>query len=528
MSTVAGQYISRVPSTRTPLVILLAALAVVLAFSPRIPQGVFGDQAVQLHAVQQYLAGVSPSFNHVVQPDPADLTRDRRTWLTSHPPGTQLVVYPFVALGIPLATSVRIAAVLALVVGALGWLRWFERFNLPFPVLCAAAGALPCLHEASNGLFVFSQDTLNYAVAPWLLLMTLALVTRSAPAVAWFATGIALGATYIVKYSLLFVGLGALTFLALESVRRRRDIGRVAPATVGCALPIIVMSALNVRFGVAANTVAGQWGFYPRHVVSSLVGLVANPALAAADTEGLILRLSHNNALLASYIGIVGGLALWWLLARAPREAPASRLALVVFIVTLTLMAVVWVSSEAADFEARHVAPASLAVLPVAYLGGVDRWHRGALRRALIAIVGVGFVVLPVVYGLLALAAKPDPSRVGRSGLYNPELASDAEGWIIKRFGPVTDVWYSYDSITGLDLPGRVWSSADNLELPRAFHASRPLRVTALIARRFELDGRGPAIRAMFRGAARWSRTTVPDSNDDVWTTVIAEASNRE
>lgn len=508
-------------STRTPFVILLAALAVVLAYSPRIPQGVWGDQAVQLHAVQQYHAGVSPSINHVVQPDRTDLARDRPTWLTSHPPGTQLAVYPFVAAGVPLAASLRIVAVLALVFGALGWLRWFEQFELPFPVLCAAAGALPFLHEASNNLFIFSQDALNFAVAPWLLLMTLRLATRPARPEAWFGAGVALGATYIVKYSLAFVGLGSLAFLALESFRARRDAGRVALAAAGCALPIVAMSALNERFGVAANTVAGQWRLYPQHLVSTVVGLVSNPALAVADTEGLILRVSHTNYLLASYVGIAGGLTLWWLLARAPRTAPATRLALVVFIVTLMLMAVVWMGSEAADFEARHVAPASLAVLPVAYLGGVALWRRGGARRALIAVVALGFVVLPVAYGVLALGAKPDSSNVGLSGLYNPEIASDAERWIIGRFGPTTDVWYSYDSNTGLDLPGRVWSSADNLDLPTEFRSSRRLRVTALISRRFELDGRGPAIRALFRDAGPWTRTTVPGSDHDAWTTII-------
>jgi hypothetical protein len=511
---------------RTPWRILAISLCIVLGLTARVPQGIFSDQASQLRAVRQFVAGQSPTLNSVIEPDLRDLSRDRTIWIISRPPATQLAMYPWLAAGLSPGLTVRILAILCLILGSAGWLRWYERFDMPRWVHYGVAGALPFLHEASNSLYTFSQDTLSYAVAPWVLLLALSSQRRRG-----LVVGLVLGFTYIIKYSLFFLGFGALAWL----LSRRRD----PWLTVGFAIPLVALSVLNAHYGPAVNSFAALAGFYPRW--GSLVALIANPAMAVADAEGLIRTgLQTGSQFLPAYIALAPGLAFLWLTARGARlpevrALDAAQLALVVFVTTLIVMVVVWTFSDyAADTTARHVAAASLAVLPVVVLGAAQVWRRHGLPiRAAVAGLALVVIVGPLLYGALALVAKagrvPRTYHLGPSALLNPYLATwpalpdlaSVEHNIIDQFGPVTDVWYCDYPIAPLDLPGRVWGDVDERYVPPVFRSSKPLRVTALILTRDETHGGGTAIRARFQGAGPWTRTVIPGANVSAWTTTL-------
>lgn len=514
---------------KAPWIVLTVALALVIALMARVPQGIHPDQASQLRAVQQYVAGRSPTVNTVVEPDLRDLSHDRAIWIMSRPPAPQLLAYPLIAADLSPGLAVRILAILCLIIGSAGWLRWFERFDMPRALHLGVAAALPFLHEASNSLFVFSQDVLSYAAAPWILLLALSFRRRGA-----IIVGCALGLTYVIKYSMLFLGLGALAWLW----SRRRTPWLL----LGCAVPLAALSALNAHFGPAINSFTAQAGFYPRW--GSLVALLANPALAVADGEGLIRTvLQTGSQFLPAYIALAPGLGFLWLVAygaRLPvvRALDAAQLALVAFVTTLVLMGIVWTFSDfAADTMARHVVPATLAVLPVAALGAADLWRtRGPAMRALIGGLALVIVVVPVLYGALAPVAKahrvPRAYHLGPSALLDQYLApwpgtpdlQSVERRIVDQFGPSTDLWYSENSIAALDLDGRVWADVDERYLSPVFRSSTPLRVTAL------LHGGGAAIRAQFQGAGPWTSHVIPGAEITVWTTVLqptAPASSR-
>lgn len=529
--------------------ILLLSATVVLLLTATVPQGIYGDPAVQFRALHQFVAGQSPSLNHVVAPSWTDLAQNHASWIVWWPPGPQLLTYPWHALGLSLGHSIRLTAALCLVLGALGWLHWLRQFPLPRPLALTAAAALPFLHTANATLFVFGPDVLNFAAAPWLLIIVLSLTTQSSPTrpvpAAWFAAGLALGLTYVLKYSLIFVAIGALTFLAITQWRHWR---RVALAAMGCAIPVLSLSYLNSHFAGAVNSASQRLGFYPHW--QSLVALIANPALAAADADGLLrfLLLHPNHPLVAddlapAYVGLAGGLLILWLLAHATRvpalrHSPAAQLATTVFAVTLATLATVWTfSNNAADYMARHVAPASMAILPVVYLSARDLWHqRGAPTRAILGATALVFIVVPAFYGAVSVVGKahriPSDYNVGPAAVYNPLLASTNLAGVEQRirdaYAPTTDIWYAADAITALDLPGRVIAleNADFYPLDELrtiqFQTSTPQRITLLIPPHFETDGRGPTIRAEFLGAAPWHHATVPGSNYDVWTTVVA------
>jgi hypothetical protein len=520
--------------------ILIVALLVVFGLLARVPQSVHPDQAAQLRALQQYVAGRSPSLNTVIEPDLRDLSRDRAIWIVSRPPGPQLAAYVWRAAGFSLGTAVRIVAILCLIAGTVGWFRWYGQFDMPKSVRYGVAAALPFLHQASNSLYLFTQDTLSFAAAPWILLLALWLARRrdTASLGAWCIVGLALGSTYVIKYSLFFLGFGAAVWLATRSRPHR---ARLVALAIGCAIPIAALSVLNARFGPAVNSVTAQAGFYPRW--GSLVALIADPALAVGDGEGLIRTILQTGAqYVPAYIGAPVGVAFLWLIAvgvRTPaaRSLDAARLGVAVFVATLVFMAAVWTFSEfAADAGARHFVPASLAVIPVAAFGAMDLWrHRQWPVRAIIGCTGAAIVVVPLLYGALGLVAKarraPSAYRLGPSGLFNLQLApwpgapddlASIERRLVDQFGPTTDLWYCDDPATPLDLPGRVYGDVDERYLAARFQTSVPLRVTALIQRKDEAHGGGAAIRGQFQGAGPWTQTVIPGAEVNVWTTVLA------
>jgi len=536
---------------------MCVSACVVLLATVSVPQGAGGDQALQLRAMQQFVAGLSPSLNQLTAPAAADLSRDGASWIIWWPPGIQILTYPFHALGLSVAQSVRVVVALSLVLGSWGWLRWMRLFALPPGVRLAMAAALPMFHLASATLFFFDSDVLSFAVAPWLLLAVhgLAISTiagRRTPAIWWLATGVALGASYVVKYSLLFLALGALAFLVIVTGPRWRTAGvRVALTVAGCMAPVMLLSALNARFGGTLNSAAAS--LHPSPHWQLLVPLVANPALASADANSLYRylfmhpgRAVTDDELGPAYAGFAGGLVMWWVMIHAVRtptiwgEMPV-RLATTVLVVTLVLMGTVWtLAVSAADFDARHVAPASLAVLPVLFLSGRDLWqHRGSTSRAVLGAAATIFVVIPFLYGAVAVAGKlgrvPSGYRTGPSGFNNPILSerdlAGVEQRILARFAPRTDVWWIPDAVTAADFPGRAMTAAnmDFVPLERLrgvrYQSSKRLRITALMPPKFEAEAKGPMIRGAFIGAGDWQRETVPGSKYDAWTTVIEPTS---
>src|SRR4030042_6834764 len=80
---------------------MVSATLLILLVS-RAPQGLYSDPATQMKALQQYLAGESPSINHVVMPKEGDLSEDAAGWISWWPPGPQLFNYPLMAGGVGL------------------------------------------------------------------------------------------------------------------------------------------------------------------------------------------------------------------------------------------------------------------------------------------------------------------------------------------------------------------------------------------------------------------------------------------
>ncbi len=524
----------RIRRYRLPLLAFFSSLAIVLIVS-RTPQSIFSDPGWQLKAMQQHLAGESPTINTLVEPDPRDLSHDVREWISWWPIGTNLLVYPMLRLGLSIAASVRLLAALALILGSVGFGFWLRLFRLPQWLLMGLAVGIPWIRYANLSLFQYAAEGLVFAVCPWLLLG--AFWVRSA----WMektnirvlhllAFGALLGFAYWMKYSAVFISVAVIVHLALLAWKLRgravRDL-----SLIGTAFLVIVL-ALNVwnrSMGAAMNSVTEQPAFLlDWHLPFNFVGLMA---MSMADADGLaryvlfhpgraLLPFSYSTLCL---IGLPGGLLLFWVLVRR-HSNPALSLARDVLLAVSVLFIAVMLVFSARAMEARYIAAIGIAMLPAAFEAA---WSLPLRRpaKALMAGVAIAYVFIPIAYGAVGKVHRTPPFRAGESGLYNELLATtDARtplSNLISDFDPRSDLWYVTEPLTAMDLPGRaIIRHADFLpreKLRESFHASQPMRVRLLLPARFEQSGKGQIIRANFPDAVGWSSQAVPSLNYVEW-----------
>lgn len=514
-------------------------------------QGIYSDPAYQLKAVQQKLSGESWSINNRVHPDSRDLSRDADEWIAWWTPGTQLTVYPLMRAGLTLGSAVRAVAALSLILGALGWATWFSAFSMPRWLLFMLAAAMPFIRYASNGLFLYSSETLVFAAGPWMLVATLPFLDdrreRRLGYLPHFALGIALGAAYWLKDSLAFVAFGATVALAIDAWNRRDEgltagLARCVATGVGAAIPFVALVALNHRYGVLANKITAGFALKVPSA-RTILDALAVPALQMADAfamwDYVLMHPSHplvRDAIWISVIGAPGGVLLWWLVFRRHSGDRAALLARAVLVCSLASVAAIWIISDAVDHKPRHVATAAFAMLPLVVGEAHRRWGRlSNLGRSVLLAGAAAYLCVPMAYGVVSVAAKvarfPRNYRPGPANLYNPLLSETDLAGVRERLlsrTPADQIWYVPDPISALDLPGRLITTDADFqpleELAAArYTTSHPLQIRALLIEKFAHDGKGDAIRASFPQAGPWHMERIPDSDYQLWTADLKE-----
>ncbi len=541
---------------------LLAALSglLVIGAVSKTPQGLYSDPAWQLESMQQYMEGISPSINHTVNPLPQDLSTNVTSWGTWWPPGTQLLVYPLARHLLPLGTVVRILTATALFIGAIGWARWIALFDLPSALQTSIVFLFPWIRYSSNPLFLYSPEILLFATAPWFLLAVWTITYRwwmrdRFEPWQWFFTaflGLALGLRYWLKYSGVLLSLGLVTFLAWKAFHPVDEEGhrRPVPASawikvcvliVFLAIPMALISAANLHFGHTMNGATATAGWYWHW--ESLLAMLANPALTLADSDAVLryflLNPHHplvHHEIVIRLIGLPGGLLLWAiLLSRRSWKGP-DQLAVTALSCCLVLLGIIWTFSHSADFAARHMSSAGMAMLPLALEQGLRCWRPvpgGRTRRFLLA-GGFLYVLIPLVYGYLSVFGKiirtPEDYVLGPAHVYNPTFATTDVDAVRRRlladFNSAHDIWYLTDPMTALDLPGReIVRHADfedgGILKMEHFTTRLPLRIKALLPEHFETNGKGEIIRTSFAGAGPWRRQAVEGSDFILWTATL-------
>lgn len=531
--------------TRLAAALALASAVMTVVVVRHIDQGFYSDPAFQMIGAIQYLSGESSQANALVQPGPADISRDYEEAMIEYAPGAPLAFVPLLRSGRTPAASGRAIVALALIAGSIGWATWFAGFDLPAPFVVAFALVVPWMRFASNALFWFTPEVLIFACTPWVLVAAVAAERNTrAPLTAATALGLLAGALYVVKFSAVFVTVGVCVWFAWRMWRAdgpwMRRLARVAALGVGAAIPIAALTLFNSRHGRAANlmfdsfTVRWHW-IYIVHAIGSC-------ALTLADLDSLLTYLLMHpvhgvtqNVLWVSLCGLPGGILLIVLASRARYGGARADLARSLFASTIAAALMVWTLSATVSIEARHLFSGGFAMLPLALAEGRAWWRSGgATARRLLATAAIVFVVAPLSYGVVSVFAKvnryPSDYRPAPSGTYNPLLAQHDAASVVaalnRMYDPAADVWYLPEPLSALDISGRSilrvpdFAKLEEIRSER-FLTSRRVRIRALMPPRFELNGKAAAIRASFPQATGWTHATVAGSEYDVWTTVL-------
>jgi hypothetical protein len=540
---------SKRPSCLLPFLALVSSLIVVLA-TWRTPQSLFADPSWQLKALQQHLAGQSPTINTLVQPDPRDISQDHFEWISWWPIGTNVLVYPLLRMGLGIGGAVRVLAALALILGSLGFGYWVRIFRLPQWIAIALAIGIPWIRYANLSLFQYAAEGLVFGICPWLLVGAFRLRSRwteqrNEKFVWLLGYGVLLGFAYWLKYSAVFISIGALAHLAITVWRqpRRRSFFELAMVGGLFCLVVGVLNVLNHAMGAAMNAVTEHPSFIlDWHLPFNIIGLMA---MAMADADGLARYVLFHpgrsllpfNYLTLCYLGLPGGVVLFWLLVR--RHASAAVLLSRDVLLTLSaLFVAVMTVFSARAMEARYIAAIGIALIPAVIESALQLAPKlRQASRALLVAGGIVYLAIPMAYGAFSVVgkiARTPAYRTGPSGLYNPLFATtDARSPVAELtagFNPDSDLWYLTEAFTAMDLPGRaIMQHADFLPVARLnqrFQTSKPLRIHLLLPPWFEQNGKGAAIRGEFLGAGNWSSRTVPGMIYVEWTASLAAVSN--
>jgi len=213
-------------------------------------------------------------------------------------------------------------------------------------------------------------------------------------------------------------------------------------------------------------------------------------------------------------VALPGAAALWLLMCSRLPSRPAGRLAWCLLVTSVASVTAIWMISTGASYESRHVAGASIAIVP--YLIQRVVAIRSRRTRTVLAACAICYLLVPSLYGVSGFFGKVSRHsgyRPGPSGVYNPFLskadATKSRSLLLADFSVSTDLWYVINPIAALDLPGRVLVrramdlSTDELR-QEVFYSKKPVRVRLVLPNDFEQNGKATVIRRSFPRAAEW------------------------
>ncbi|HEX7182467.1 MAG TPA: hypothetical protein VF756_11535 [Thermoanaerobaculia bacterium] len=572
----------RAPAGHLPAWLLLAALAAGAYLAGlAVPYRVDTDTGFQLRSLQQWTAGDTPDPGTLRLPDPRDLSRDALVWSSWWPPGFPFLYAPLAATSLSLADALRAASALFFFAGAAGWLRLAGRLGLSPGVRLLYAASLAAYAATLGGAASLrSADLLAFAGCPWLVALALRLGEAEAPP-RWLALGgLALGASYWLKYSLFLAALALAAWIALRAVHTagvsRAAALRLAALGLGFALPVAALFVFNLRqSGSVSESASGtraEW--QPEETVTTrptrlVAGVAGAPGLALFQSHTWITHLVYfsdarlpffrglsvaDRLLAKSLLGIPGTAALVWGLVRARRlrPGPAGSLGAALpagFYLALTAISIVIGYNYLAN-EPRLAAgfmPFSQLLALAGWLAPHEAprpWRELAasiLALSLFFVAPLAFIAADFGRNEVLDRLRP-PYTASATGLYVPEISPRdvpaVRAAVASAMATPRDVvvlagpagWGS-SFVMWLESPGRtlpvstfflplggLYMDAADLRSTRPLTTSRDLGVALVVADSLLAEGWLPRLQARFPQARTWRRIPVPDhSGVAVW-----------
>ena len=395
-----------------PVILFLVALY--------IPPTMVTDSGVGFLALRSMLEG--GAFNTVTAPDPANIANNIVTFQSWWSPGQYLVPGIFIWLGTNYGHALSLTALIATLIGVIGWTRLARSFDVSAFVLFVFVLGLVTFPYATLPFQRYTGgEVLLFAAAPWSLyamrwaigkppVLCLAISLLSA-ALLFFAklTGLVVFAANVLATSLLDVvsqrrlsssilamwvasAIGAFCFLGFWVAR-----GRV-PAS-GSEFAFTWFAIWFSVSGVAFSGISG---------INVLNSVLAHFLLGIANFE-VATKVLCNYVL--GPLGLF--LMVWvWLRLRDTRYRAMAVLLLAIVVLYAIAIAAMYMQGASISFEERHFRYAGILFF-LLLLVAFDQW-RVPFAKGL-ALVGV------IVLGIYGLKSSVSGAReLVRAGYYDP------------------------------------------------------------------------------------------------------------
>jgi hypothetical protein len=382
--------------------VLVACLVSVglTAASLRLGPGVYSDPGFGFLAWRSFLSGAP--FNHILEPDPADIAQDRATFLAYWSPGQYLVPGIISFLGVRMGTAMVLTTGAALLVGLMGWLRIAKAFSFPPAAAFALVAAVPLFRFSTHSFGMYSGgEPLLQAALPWMILLAVRVPRLDAFRAALVAFAVvAFG--FFAKITGVIAACAALGAACLPQLveEKRLSAGMVFGA-VGAAVSLVLVYALWLSQGATAagapngESLAANVGFMllaPWTAGLSLLDLFSRIFLHPSNP---ILRGPGDAVwLLAPFAGLV---ACMLFVGREQRAAPLQRwlsFAGIFAVLYGAAMLVLMLGLAAVSMEERHVRPVGMVILAsllvVSMTARRHTWRRWVVAGLCLAMAAYG------------------------------------------------------------------------------------------------------------------------------------------
>src|SRR5262245_52478056 len=233
-----------------PIILFLGSLYV--------PPRIFIDSGVGFLALRSMLEG--GAFNSITAADPANIANDVTIFLTWWTPGQYLVPGSLIWLGSGYGVAVSLTALIATLIGVVGWIQIARSFAVkPFVLFVFVLGLNTFAYVTLPFRMYNGGELLLFAVAPWSLYAMLWAANKG-PILCFAISLLSAALLFFAKLIGLVVfatNVLAISLLALVSQRR------LERSTIAMWVASAIGALCFMMFWVARGRVpAGEWGTF--------------------------------------------------------------------------------------------------------------------------------------------------------------------------------------------------------------------------------------------------------------------------
>lgn len=344
-------------------------------------------------------------FNYYASPDPANIADNIETFMAWWTPGQYLAPGLFVSLGANVGLAICLTALIAAVVGVLGWIRIARNYEVSCFVLGLFVIGLVTFHYTLLPFRLYNGgEVLLFAVLPWsLLALQWALQKRSA--VCFAVSLLTAGLLFLAKFSGLFAFVANVAAISvLDLLKRRQLTFSLLAMWAGSAVAALLLMAFWMGHGKTPVTVTGYIFTWP-----AILFPIAAAVFSGFSLHELLAWLFlHPSAPVLTGIAatsyVLGPLGLllmgWvWLQLRNTRFRTMAACFLTIIAFYTAALVVIYVRNAAAiPFEERYFRYAGILFF-LLLLVALDQW-RGPVAKAIPILIVGGFAA----YGLASHA----------------------------------------------------------------------------------------------------------------------------